>query len=34
MDGDPGRHERLVTVGDLGNKEGLHKNDDALIFVP
>lgn len=24
-DGDPGRHERLVTVGGFGKQEGLHK---------
>ena len=34
--GDPGRHERLVTVEEFGRQEGLHKGktNDVLFLVP
>ena len=32
-DGDPGRHERFVAVGEEGEKKGLHKGKPkTLIF--
>ena len=31
---DPGRHERLVTVGGFGKQEGLHKKKQSVILVP
>jgi hypothetical protein len=33
--GDPGRHERLVTVEEFGKQESLHKGKkDVLFLVP
>ena len=31
-DGDPGRHERLVTVGGFGKQEGLHKEETKTFY--
>ena len=31
--GDPGRHERLVTVEEFGEQESLHKEKQRRLFL-